>query len=532
MLSQTYLKLKSFKFGKWQLLFLALLIVIAVFLLYDLAYMNILWDETPHLYGGLLVSQLRLSDYLALTRYPPLFDAIIAGFFKILGASVFTGRLVSATFGLLSLVVLYKLANRAYGQRVAFLSCVIMASMSGFLWLSRVTLLEMPLEFFFLLTIYLFVEWLHSGKNLTLFLSGISLGLVFLTKYQGIIAGIVVLAALPFMLYHSEYKAKISRFWLFIVATAAIVIPVLAFTYFSGTLGQWLSLMQISDTATNLYSVRFPQPIFYILELIQSLYFVHPISLLVLVLGLHGLAFFVWRRKPMDKFLVIWFVVIYVAFTLIATKSWRYVMPLAPVIAIAGASFVSFLFDKMQSTWRSAHFNLDTKWMAKFLAGLLILFTVTAIVTSTIDAYDWIAQDSAYPFQFPQAIHYVAGKLAVNDSVMVICPENYINMDMTHFYLDAYESKNNPTCQYPSYPTDAYTLNFNITEMIGVCQLNNVKYLLLFENHESSFMNTTLTIQNVKDMIIQSGKFYVPITFGNTPTSLWVFQINATSTQT
>lgn len=207
-------------------------------------------------------------------------------------------------------------------------------------------------------------------------------------------------------------------------------------------------------------------------------------------------------------------------------------MPLAPVIAIAGASFVSFFYDKMQRTWRSAHFDLDNKWMAKFLAGLLIFFTVTAVVTSTIDAYDWIAKDSAYPFQFPQAIHYVAGKIAVNDSVMVVCPENYINMDMAHFYLDAYESKNNPTCQYPSYPIDAYTMNFNITEMIGVCQLNNVKYLLLYENHDSSFMNTTLTIQNVKDMIIQSDKFNAPITFGDAPTSLWVFQTNATETQT
>jgi 4-amino-4-deoxy-L-arabinose transferase-like glycosyltransferase len=201
-----------------------------------------------------------------------------------------------------------------------------------------------------------------------------------------------VLVALPFMLYRTEFKAKISRFWLFIVATSAIVIPVLVFTYFSGTLGQWLNLMQISDTATNLYSFRFPQPIFYILELIQSLYFVHPISLLVLVLGLNGLAFFIWRRKTMDKFLVIWFVVIYVVFTLITTKSWRYVMPLAPVIAIASASFISFLYDKMQHTWRSAHFNLDTKWMAKFLSGLLIFFTVTAVVTNATEAYDWIAR--------------------------------------------------------------------------------------------------------------------------------------------
>ena len=45
-------------------------------------------------------------------------------------------------------------------------------------------------------------------------------------------------------------------------------------------------------------------------------------------------------------------------------------------------------------------------------------------------------------------------------------------------------------------------------------------------------MNSTVKIQNVEDMMIQSGKFYVPITFGNTPTMLWVFQTNATAMQT
>ena len=532
MLSQTYSKLRKFKLGKYHLLFLALLIIFGAFLLYDLAYMNLVWDETPHLYGGLLLSHGQLTAYLGLTRYPPLFDLIIAGFFKVFGASVFTGRLVSATFGLLSLVVLYKLASKAYGQRVAFLSCIIMATMAGFFWLSRVTLLEMALEFFFLLTIYLFVEWLHSGKDLPLFLCGISLGLVFLTKYQGIVAGLVILAALPFMLYRTEFKARLSRFWIFILATAAIVIPVLAFTYFSGTLGQWLSLLQGSDTATNLYSVRFPQPIFYLIEITQPLDWVHPVSLLVLILGVHGLGFFVWRRKTMDKFLLIWFIVIYAVFTLIATKSWRYVMPLTPVVAIAAASFVSFLYDKMEHGWRSVRSSADTKWMAKFLAGCLIFLTATALVISAVDAYGWMAQDSAHPFQFPQAVHYVAGGLTAINSVMVVCPVNYINMDMVHFYLEAYESKNNPTCQYPVYPTDAYSMNFNVTAMINMVQHNNVKYLLFYENRDSPFMNSNVTVQMVKNMIIQSGQFYQPVTFGNAPTILWVFGVNSTAIKT
>jgi 4-amino-4-deoxy-L-arabinose transferase-like glycosyltransferase len=132
MLPKVCSKLGKFKFGKYQLLFLVFLLLLAVFLLYDLAYMNIMWDETPHLYGGLLLSQWRLNDYSHLTRYPPLLDVIIAGFFKVFGASVFTGRLVSATFGLLSLVVLYKLASRAYGKELLFFHALSWRLCQGF----------------------------------------------------------------------------------------------------------------------------------------------------------------------------------------------------------------------------------------------------------------------------------------------------------------------------------------------------------------------------------------------------------------
>jgi 4-amino-4-deoxy-L-arabinose transferase-like glycosyltransferase len=56
-------------------------------------------------------------------------------------------------------------------------------------------------------------------------LSGLLLGLAFLTKYQGLVAGLVILASLPFVFYRSQFRAKLSRFPLLIVATAVIVIP-------------------------------------------------------------------------------------------------------------------------------------------------------------------------------------------------------------------------------------------------------------------------------------------------------------------
>lgn len=142
------------------------------------------WDETPHLYGGLLLSKGNFSGYMGISFYPPLLDLVIAALFDIFGASVFVGRLASVAFGLLTIAVFFKLVERAYGRRVAFLACLFLAVMPGFIWLSRVTLLDIALEFFFLATLLLFANWLHTGKNTTIFLCGLILGLGFLTKYQ------------------------------------------------------------------------------------------------------------------------------------------------------------------------------------------------------------------------------------------------------------------------------------------------------------------------------------------------------------
>ncbi len=509
-----------------------LIVVYGSLLLFDLAYMHIIWDETPHLLGGLYLSQGRLGDYLALTRYPPLFDVVTAGFFKVFSASVLAGRLVSVTFGLLTLGVVFKLASRSFGHRVGFISCVFTATMSGFLWLSRVTLLEMALEFFFVTAILLFADWWHTGKDRFILLSGVALGLVFLTKYHGLVAGLVILASLPFMIYHNEFKPKISRFLLLIAATALIVVPVIAFTYFSGTLGQWLHFLWGSDASTNMYSARFPQPIFYLIELTQPLDFVHPISILVLILGLHGLALFAWRRKAMDKMFLVWFVVIYVFFTLIGTKSWRYIMPLAPVIAISAAGFVMFLYGKLEITWRSVRSSSDKKLMAKICAGLLIAFSAVALVSSAVDAYSWIAKDASYPFPLPQAIHYTASGLTGNESVMVICANNVLSLDIANFYLQAYELKTNAAYQYPILPVDASTTNFNITELVNMCKQRDTKFLLFYENRDRPYFNSTQTVQTVNDMINASGKFNAPTIFGDAPRRLWVFEVNATAMQT
>ena len=78
--------LKS-KFNKWRLALLVFIIIYAFFLLLELGYMSIQWDEAPHLYGGLLLKYGRSQEYLAsYGYYPPLYDLLTTVSFQILGA--------------------------------------------------------------------------------------------------------------------------------------------------------------------------------------------------------------------------------------------------------------------------------------------------------------------------------------------------------------------------------------------------------------------------------------------------------------
>ena len=93
------------------------MIVYAVFLLLEIGYMSIQWDEAPHLYGGLILSRGQPQEYVATYGYyPPLYDLLTTIYFLVFGVSAASGRLVAVTFSLLTVLVVFEFANRTYGQ--------------------------------------------------------------------------------------------------------------------------------------------------------------------------------------------------------------------------------------------------------------------------------------------------------------------------------------------------------------------------------------------------------------------------------
>ncbi|MCW4016190.1 MAG: glycosyltransferase family 39 protein, partial [Candidatus Bathyarchaeota archaeon] len=338
-------------FNKWRLVLALFLIVYFTILALNIDYALVQWDETQHFVSGLLLRRGEFQEYIQFSYYPPLFDAITAITYAIIGSSLFSVRLVSLGFGILSVWAVFEYAYKLYGPKQALISSVLLASMPGFILVSRLALLETVLVFFFSISLLLFFSWTQTNNQKHLLLSGIMLGLGFLAKYQTGIAGAVMLVSVLF-LRKKPVKYNMRKI-LFVALIAAVVILPWLFVaynnYTSERVEQWMYTLKEGSIERLEYGERFPLPLFYIMEMTYPYMDLHPISLPIFALGFLGLVYWIWRRKPEDKFSIIWFVVVYLVYTFfVSNRNWRYIIPLFPILAVAASDFVLVTFDKIQ----------------------------------------------------------------------------------------------------------------------------------------------------------------------------------------
>jgi hypothetical protein len=228
-----------------------------------------------------------------------------------------------------------------------------------------------------------------------------------------------------------------------------------------------------------------------------------------------------WRRKPVDKFLIVWFVVVYFVFTAIGNRNWRYVMPLFPVLAISASTAVWFGYDKMKAFWQKTNASGRSKIFAKVAACVLVVFAASAVFVSCSDAYYYVSRDQVrVPIE--EAVNYVAVKIQPNESFMLLCPFDFCSGGMVNFYLQT-NNKQNLVQSYPVLPADTYTPIFNMDELISRCEGSNVKYVLLSEYRWTfTYFNTTLTPQGVAALVYGSGRFLNETSVGTEPNLIFI----------
>jgi 4-amino-4-deoxy-L-arabinose transferase-like glycosyltransferase len=516
------------RFNRWRLVFLFFLIAYTALLLLYLDYAPIRWDETPHLYGGLLLHNGQFDDYLRESSfYPPLFDAVTAFYFKVLGVSVFSARLVAVTFGILSVWTVFEYAYKFYSPRNALISSVLLASMPGFIILCRMALIETMLLFFFSISLLLFFSWMRTHNDKMLLLSGLTLGLGFLVKYQALVGGIIMLASILF--FGRQYLAsRLSKFFLIVIIAGAVVAPWIFVTYqqySSGMLEKWFYVIRMGNEERLAYSTRFPTPVFYLIEMTQPYPHIHPIYLPIYILALLGLGLWLWRRREEDKFSLVTFFVVYLVFTLIASKDWRYVTLVFPILAVSASEFILFLWDKAKSKFRAPNINFRKKNVIKIAAAVFVLLTSVSVIYSSWEAYVWLKFDHVN-IPIGEATQYVAERATLDEEIVVLCGGNYFSVDMVEFYLLISNPNREQPMQYPELPVDAYMPTFNVTWLIETSETLHVKYLLLYEHGNITFFQSELTSHDVLETMLDTQNFVVEKEFGSFPRRIFILRFS------
>ena len=498
----------KFYFTKWRTIFVVFALIYFAVLLLNLVNQPFNWDEVTHLNRALELRNGLFHDFVRDSFYPPLFSLFTTVTFDLFGASLFSARLVSALFSVLTLWIVYELTSSMYDEKTALLSVVLLAVMPGYFWLARLALIEVTLVFFFTLSLFFFYRWLITQKNYMAVLSGLALGFGFLAKYQ-IIAAVVCMAVSMLFLGRGRYKWMFSRFSILIVTALSVIIPWLVIAYnvlSSYVFSQWIYALQMGNPGRSLYSIRFPTPIFYLVEMVWPYLDVHPISLLLYIVGLAGLGLFVWRRRREDKFVFVWFITVFVFFTLISNREWRYVLTLFPALAISASALMLFTYEKFCGYFVN-RVRLSKKTGARIAAGLLIGFLCFSVAYSVNDVYLNVKQNS-FNIEIKQATDYVIANDPGNQSIIVLCPFNYFSQDMVKFYLWEAGYPQIQTYQYPALPVDTYTPTFNITELIALCKQYNVKFVYTYENGGTTpYFNTTLSLVDIYIQIYNSEAF-------------------------
>jgi len=493
--------------NKWRLAFILFVATYSTILILTLMRYPMEWDEVIHLNGALNLLSGHFSTYTSNAFYPPLLDLATAGSYSIFGVSLFSARLVPAVFSILSLWVVFEVANQMYGGEVGLLSAVLLGIMPGYFWLSRIALLETMLLFFFTLALLFFICWLKNKQDKYVFFSGLAVGLGVLTKYQMILAFVVIAISILF-LARDHLKRALSRFALLFATAIAVVSPwiVVAYQVYANKIfSQWLYALQVGNPNKFAYSDRYPAPIFYFIDIVWPYNTVHPISIFIYLISITGLGFLALRHSKFDKFVIIWFVSTFIFFTLITNKEWRYVLPLFPALAIAAAALILFGYGKLK-TWME-QVSINKQRQRKIIAGLFIAVVAAALAYSVYDAYS-ITSYFDITIEVEPATIYALNHMQNNQAIMVLAPFNFLSQDMVKFYLSKNGNNQIETYQYPTLPVDAYTPEFNISELINQCRQHNVKFLFTYEYGGTvPYYNTTLNLQQIYQQLYESGNF-------------------------
>ncbi|MBP9781434.1 glycosyltransferase family 39 protein [Candidatus Woesebacteria bacterium] len=353
--------------------------------------------------------------------HPPLGFWLMAMAYRLFGISEFTTRAVSALTGVGSLLLLYGVGKQLVHRNVGLMASLMLGSSLWFVYRARSGNLDVPLLFFYLLTVFLGL--LYQKKRKLAVLVGLAFGCLLLIKtLVGVSAGIVLL----FLLVSSKYsrKAKIKDGVLAGLATFVTILPWYGYNAIFNSGFLYHHFIEIGLRAGNSDFVSQG------LQIKKILLYLHSGVGRWYTLSLAGVVFlslFFTKHKRLIAFLFLWLLVVGGPFLLNEKTEIWHLLPLYPPLFLSAATAFYYVSERL-----SRYFQNRKIKNVVLVAPLCMVFALAAFqlrqiwqLVVPLDRYvptiDQIAQSAgALPGQLylkevvgPEVIYY-SGKNVIS----------------------------------------------------------------------------------------------------------------------
>jgi len=293
-------------------------------------------DKVYDYFINYLVYYPKLSLY-----YPPLFHIILSFMFNIFGISFSVGSLTALFFSVASIFAIFLFSKKHLNNsEVSLISSLIFVLTPAVIFLSIKTLIEIPLLFFFLATLYSYLAAISTNKTKWFLISSIFFALGFLTKWN-----IILIIPIVFIYALFDFRKSIKKLILSFLLVGILLSPYLyiAFKYdipiIVFKVPVEAGIVENEPQWTSLSGW-----LYYLIQLSNSY-----LSIPLLILSLITLILYARKKEKHWKLFLLWFIIGYLFFTWLPNKDPRYILIIFPSLIFPFASLISSMKKEVKS---------------------------------------------------------------------------------------------------------------------------------------------------------------------------------------
>jgi 4-amino-4-deoxy-L-arabinose transferase-like glycosyltransferase len=382
------------------------------------------WDEAVYLGLGqnLLKGVYSLDPSCPLETFrPPLFPL----FLSLFSNSILTSRILVWFASIFSLIAVFFLVKKIFGLHTGLWATFFMATSYLFIFFSTKVLSEPLFTILLSISVLFFVKWQKERKDINIFLSGLLVGLAFLTRYLGTL---LILAFLLYLIWLKfRRKVRFMEIFIFLLGLFIILIPWfwLGIFYYGNPIGPFIENMAITFAVQNMS----------IFDTFFELLEIWAVMIPFIVIGFY----FLIKNRVFDLISII-FLVSLIAWFAFPYKEPRYLLSFFPIFAAIAGFGVSKI--------------------CKMKAKNVIVFVV--LLVSMVVAF--FALEAVYSDRFA-----ANGLIRASLELKNITGSN--EKIMTESYPWIYYLSERKTVPFPE----------NSSEVLPLIERENVKYILVYK---------------------------------------------------